>query len=56
MGAKRIMVSCIHPVLVQDALLRIYSSGVERVVSTNTIEREVSEISIHELILRELVR
>lgn len=49
-GASSITVCCVHPVLVEDALLRIFSAGVERVIATDTLKSEVSEISVAPLI------
>ena len=49
-GASSITVCCVHPVLVEDALLKIFSAGVERVIATDTLKSEVSEISVAPLI------
>lgn len=45
-GASRIMVSCVHPVLVEDALLKIFAAGADEVVSTDTLKSEVSTVSV----------
>lgn len=50
LGASRVIVSCVHGVLVEDALLKIFSAGVDDVVSTDTISSDVSIISVAPLI------
>jgi ribose-phosphate pyrophosphokinase len=45
-GAKTIDVCCVHPVLVNDAILKLYSAGIRNLAGTNTIKSEVSEISL----------
>lgn len=49
-GARRIIVACTHPILVHDALAKIYESGVEVVVGTNTVPSPVSYVSVAPLI------
>ncbi|HTX60881.1 MAG TPA: ribose-phosphate diphosphokinase [Methanobacterium sp.] len=51
-GASKIAVSCVHPVLVEDALLKIFATGVDEVVSTDTLQSDVSTISVAPLIAR----
>jgi len=53
-GAMNIKVVCVHPVLVDDALLRIFSTGVEEVIATDTIKSEVSVVSVAPLIAEAL--
>lgn len=53
-GAKEIKVACVHPVLVGDALLRIFSTGVDDVIATDTIKSEVSRVSVASLIAEAL--
>jgi len=43
-------VSCVHPVLVEDALLRIFASGVDDVIATDTLQSDASTISVAPLI------
>ena len=50
LGANRIMVSCVHPVLVEDALLKIYTAGVDDVVGTDTLKSEISAVSVANLV------
>jgi ribose-phosphate pyrophosphokinase len=53
-GAKRVIAICTHPLLVGDALSKMKNAGVDEVVGTDTIESEVSKISVAYLIAREL--
>ncbi|MGC9517992.1 MAG: ribose-phosphate diphosphokinase [Methanomicrobiales archaeon] len=53
-GAEKIMVACVHPVMVDDALLKIFASGVDDVVATDTIGSDVSVISLAPLIAEAL--
>ncbi len=49
-GAKSVECACVHAVLAGNALNRLYSAGVRRVVATDTIEKAVSVISVAESI------
>lgn len=53
-GARSVRVACVHPVLARNAVLRLYSAGVERVVATDTLETAVSDPSVASLIARHL--
>ncbi len=53
-GASKVIVSCIHPVLVEDALLKIFSAGVDDVISTDTLKSDVSLISVASLVAEAL--
>lgn len=53
-GARRVIAICTHPLLVGDALSKMKNAGVDEVVGTDTIESEVSKISVAHLIAREL--
>jgi ribose-phosphate pyrophosphokinase len=53
-GAERVFVACVHPVLVEDALLRIFATGVEDVFATDTLISDVSVISVASLIAESL--
>lgn len=48
--ASRIVVSCVHPVLVGDALLKIFAAGADDVVGTDTLKSEVSNVSVASLV------
>ncbi len=49
-GAKSVECACVHAVLAGNALNKLYSAGVKRVVATDTIEKAVSVISVAESI------
>jgi len=49
-GARRLIVACTHPILAQNALARIYESGAEIVVGTDTVPSPVSFVSVAPLI------
>jgi len=49
-GARKIVASCVHAVLASNALNKLYSSGITEVVATDTIERQVSKISVSDLL------
>ncbi len=53
-GAIRIIASCIHPVLSKDAVSKILASNISDIIATNSIEREVSKVSLAPLIAKEL--
>ncbi len=44
-NASRVFVSCVHPLLAQNAFLKLSRAGVETVYGTDTIERPASQIS-----------
>ncbi len=47
---KSVEVACVHAVLAGNALNRIYSAGVRKLVATDTVEKAVSEITVSPLI------
>lgn len=49
-GASRIVVSCVHPVLVDDALLKIFAAGADELIGTDTLKSEVSVVSVAGLV------
>jgi len=53
-GAESVTVSCVHPVLVEDAIMKIFATGVEDVLATDTLISEVSDISVAPLIAQAL--
>lgn len=53
-GARRIIAACTHALLVGDALYRIVSSGVDILISTNTVLSPVSRVSVAPLIAESL--
>ena len=50
LGANKVVVGCVHPVLVEDALLNIFAAGVVDVFATDTLKSDVSNISVAPLI------
>ena len=56
LGARRMVVACTHPILADDALVRIYESGAELVLGTNTVPSPVSYVSAAPLIADALRR
>lgn len=53
-GAKKVVVACVHAVLVEDALLKIFAAGVDDVIATDTLLSEVSAVSVASLIAEKL--
>lgn len=49
-GARRVIVACTHAILAHDALAKIYESGAEIVVATDTIPSPISYVSVAPLI------
>lgn len=49
-GATKVVVSCVHPVLVEDALLKIFAAEVDDVIATDTLRSDVSVISVAKLV------
>jgi len=49
-GARRVFAACIHPVLVRNAVLRIFAAGVEGIIATDTLDRSVSAVTVAQLI------
>ncbi len=45
-GASRVRAACVHAVLAGHALNRLFSSGIQEVIATDTVERQVSVISV----------
>ena len=53
-GARRVFLAAAHPVLTGSAVLRLYRSGVEAVLATDTLDKAVSTVSVAPLIARAL--
>jgi ribose-phosphate pyrophosphokinase len=49
-GARKIYAACVHAVLANDALEKIRRAGAEDIFATDTIEREISKVSVAPLI------
>ena len=53
-GAENVVVSCVHPVLVGDALLKIFAAGVDDVIGTDTLRSDVSTVSVAGIVAQKL--
>lgn len=51
-GARRVYLAAVHPVLTGSAMLKLYRSGVEAVLATDTLEKAVSTVSVAPLIAK----
>jgi len=49
-GAKSVSVCCVHPILVNDAILKIYAAGAKSIAGTDSLKSEVSVISVAKII------
>ncbi|MFB6092759.1 MAG: ribose-phosphate diphosphokinase [Haloquadratum sp.] len=49
-GAERVYAACVHPLLARDARTKLERAGIERIVGTDTIERDVSAVSVAPLV------
>ena len=45
-GAHRVFAACVHPLLVRNARTKLERAGIERIVGTDTVERDVSVVSV----------
>ncbi|SFR33861.1 ribose-phosphate diphosphokinase [Halogeometricum limi] len=45
-GARRVFAACVHPLLVRNARTKLERAGIERIVGTDTVERDVSVVSV----------
>lgn len=53
-GANDVHVGCVHPVLVGNAVVKLYRAGVKSVISTDTLEKATSQISVAPIIAEAL--
>ena len=53
-GAKNIIAACTHPILVQNALTRIYQAGALAVIGTDTVPSSISFVSVAPVIAEAL--
>lgn len=53
-GAKTIIAACTHPILVDNALKKIYKAGAETVIATDTVPSPVSRVTVAPLIAKAL--
>jgi ribose-phosphate pyrophosphokinase len=54
LGAAKVFVACVHPLLIGDAEKRILNAGVEEIVGTDSVPSRVSKVSLAPLISKEL--
>lgn len=54
LGASKICVACVHPLLIEGANKRILEAGVEEIVGTDSVPSDVSKISLAPLIAKHL--
>ena len=45
-GADRVFAACVHPLLAGNARLKLERAGIERIIGTDTVERDVSRVSV----------
>ncbi|WP_410765911.1 ribose-phosphate diphosphokinase [Haloferax sp. DFSO60] len=45
-GAKRVFCATVHPLLARNARTKLARAGIERVIGTDTLERDVSAVSV----------
>jgi ribose-phosphate pyrophosphokinase len=48
--ARDIYVACVHPVLAADAAVKLSAAGVKKIIATDTIEKDVSVVSVAPLV------
>ena len=53
-GVKNIIAACTHPILVQNALTRIYQAGALAVIGTDTVPSSISFVSVAPVIAEAL--
>lgn len=53
-GFRDLYAFCVHPILSKNAVLRLYNSGIKKIVSTDTIEKIQSEISVAPLVVNNI--
>jgi ribose-phosphate pyrophosphokinase len=46
--ASKIVVSCVHPLLVEDAYEKLIEAGVDEIIGTNTVPSRVSKVDATE--------
>jgi ribose-phosphate pyrophosphokinase len=49
-GARYVYVSCIHPILVENALNKLFNAGIKDIIGTNTIPSPISKIDVTSII------
>jgi ribose-phosphate pyrophosphokinase len=54
LGAKHVLVACVHPLMIGDAEKKILDAGVEEIVGTDSVPSNVSKVSLAPLIAEHL--
>ncbi|MCX9083410.1 MAG: ribose-phosphate diphosphokinase [Candidatus Methanoperedens sp.] len=49
-GAHEVFAACVHPVLSNNAILKLFKAGVKGIIATDTIDKGVSVVSVAPLI------
>lgn len=55
-GARHVYAACVHPLMVGDALSRIRRSGAEMIIGTDSVESDVSTVTVAPLVAGALMR
>jgi ribose-phosphate pyrophosphokinase len=45
-GAERVFAACVHPILARSARTKLERAGIDRIVGTDSVERDVSAVSV----------
>jgi ribose-phosphate pyrophosphokinase len=53
-GARRVYAACVHPLLIGDAQRRIMENGADGIVGTDSVQSQVSKVSLAPLIIKAL--
>jgi len=56
MGAKSITAICVHGLFVENAIKRLKAAGVNKIISTNTIQHPTNQIDVSPLLIKELIK
>jgi len=52
LGARRVYVACVHPLMLGDSEKKIFESGAEKIIGTDTIPGKFSSVSVAPLIAK----
>ncbi|MCD6510803.1 MAG: ribose-phosphate diphosphokinase [Thermoprotei archaeon] len=50
-GAKRVIAACTHPILVENALVKVLEAGAEALIGTDTVPSPISYVSVAPVII-----
>ncbi|MDD3042527.1 MAG: ribose-phosphate diphosphokinase [Methanosarcinaceae archaeon] len=53
-GAADVYLSCVHPVLTRNAVVRLFNAGVKDIIATDTLEKVESQVSVAPLLAEAL--